>query len=270
MCESDRFEAFVEENIASIGGDVDFKKSTMEWLCRAIRHNYAQNFSWMGRPVIQVPQDIYAVQELVWRVRPDLIIETGIARGGSLILSASLLALLDYSDAVQGGVALDPKKSKRKVVGVDIDIRDHNKKAILSHPMAHMIKMIQGSSIDQDVVNQVRAEAKNHERVMVFLDSNHTHDHVLSELHAYAPLVTKGSYCVVWDTGVEDLPDGFVTDRPWGKGNNPKTAVHAYLERLRDGSILAGDGSSLRYTIDKTIENKISITAAPDGFLIRE
>lgn len=259
------FSAQVKKNLEGVAADKDFRGLTNIWLREAIRHNYAQNFSWLGRPVVQIPQDIYAIQELIWSIQPDLVIETGIAHGGSLILSASMLALLDYCDAVTQGSMLDPKKSKRKVIGIDIDIRPHNRSAIEAHPLSHMIQMVQGSSIDENVVAQVKDVAKKHQRVLVFLDSNHTHEHVLAELHAYAPLVSTGSYCVVWDTGVEDLPDGFCTDRPWGKGNNPKTAVWEYLSSLEKQS---GTASPV-FEIDKMIEHKLAVTAAPDGFLKR-
>lgn len=263
------FSTLVESNVAKIGNDRDFIGLSNIWVRESIRHGYAQNFSWLGRPVIQVPQDIYAVQELVWKIKPDLIIETGIAHGGSLILSASLLALLDYCDAVQANSPIDPKTSKRTVIGVDIDIRPHNRAAMEAHPLAHKIQMIEGSSIDADVVHRVIHLASGFNRTMVFLDSNHTHEHVLAELEAYAPLVSKGSYCVVWDTGVEDLPDGFVTDRPWGKGNNPKTAVWEYLGNIDSEGRIGADGLPLHFEYDKTIEHKITITASPDGFLRR-
>lgn len=269
MNDQKKFNEFVQSNILSIGYDRDFIGLSNIWVRESINHNYAQNFIWLGRPVIQVPTDIYAIQELVWKIKPDLILETGIARGGSLILSASLLALLDYSEAIEQGLIFDPSKSQRKVLGIDIDIRAHNRKAIERHPMAHLIKMIEGSSIDKAVIDQVNTFASNYKRVLVFLDSNHTHDHVLAELEAYAPLVSQDSYCVVWDTGVEDLPDGFVTNRPWGKGNNPKTAVFAYLEKLENTCIQANDGNRLLFEIDKMIEHKIAITASPDGFLRR-
>ena len=219
--------------------------------------------------MIQVPQDFYAIQELIWACRPDLIIETGIAHGGSLVMSASMLALLDYCDAVQAGGVLDPKASRRKVVGVDIDIRPHNRAAIDAHPMRHKIHAIQGSSIAPAIAAQVAAHAEGYERVMVCLDSNHTHDHVLEELELYAPYVSKGSYCVVWDTGVEDLPPEMCADRPWGKGNNPKTAVWEYLRRLKDEGRKARAGGDLHFEYDRTIEHKIAITASPDGFLKR-
>lgn len=262
-------ELAVRRNIDSLGADRALAGLTQQWLMAAIGHNYAQNFSWLGRPVIQVPQDIYAAQELIWRVRPDLVIETGIAHGGSLVLSASMLALIDYCEAAQLGESIRPGVSHRRVIGVDIDIRPHNREALRVHPLAPLIEMIQGSSIDDQVIEQVHQAARRHERVLVMLDSNHTHDHVLAELRAYAPLVTPDSYCIVWDTGVEDLPDGFVTNRPWGKGNNPKTAVFEYLRELADGSARDSKGRTLAFEIDKTIEHKIAISASPDGFLHR-
>lgn len=269
MTQLDSFKKQVEKNIEEIGCDLNFSKLTLEWLCKAIKHNYAQNFTWLGRPVIQIPQDVYAMQELIWAIRPSLIIETGIAHGGSLILSASMLALLDYCDAVERGGELNPRKSSRRVVGIDIDIRPHNRQAIEAHPLNHLITMIEGSSVDINIVNKVKELASDCGPIMVFLDSNHTHEHVLAELECYAPMVTKGSYCVVWDTGVEDLPEGFVTDRPWGKGNNPKTAVIEFLKKISDESCVGIDGEHLEFITDKLIEHKVAITAAPDGYLRR-
>jgi cephalosporin hydroxylase len=198
-----------------------------------------------------------AVQELVWKTRPDLIIETGIAHGGSLILSASMLALLDYCDAVEAGETLDPRMTHRRVLGIDIDIRTHNRAAIEAHPMAHRIDMIQGSSIAPEVIEQVRKVAATHERVLVFLDSMHTHAHVLAELNAYAPLVSHGSYCVAFDTIIEDLPAGTYADRPWDVGNNPKTAVREFLTHNHD------------FEVDEDMEAKLLITVAPSGYLRR-
>jgi cephalosporin hydroxylase len=265
----EHFRKLVAENIRKIGEDREFIALSNLWNQAAIRHSYAQNFTWLGRPIIQAPQDIYAAQELIWTCRPDLIIETGIAHGGSLVLNASMLALLDYCDAVETGCALDPKAGRRKVVGVDIDIRSHNRAAIDAHPMRHKIHPIQGSSVAPEVMQQISAHAEGYGRIMVFLDSNHTHDHVLEELELYAPYVSKGSYCVVWDTGVEDLPDEMCSNRPWGKGNNPKTAVWEYMKRLQDEGRKARVGGDLRFEIDHTIEYKLAITASPDGFLKR-
>ena len=267
--ETQKFSEFVRRNIDGIAGDAGFNQLSQVWVRECIRHNYAQNFTWLGRPVIQVPQDLYAIQELIWACRPDLIIETGIAHGGSLVMSASMLALLDYCDAIEAGSVLDPKASRRKVVGVDIDIRFHNRAAIDAHPMRHKVHAIQGSSVAPGIAEQVASHAEGYDRIMVFLDSNHTHDHVLEELELYAPYVSRGSYCVVWDTGVEDLPNEMCADRPWGKGNNPKTAVREYMKRLQAEGRKARDGGSLRFEYDRTIEHKIAITASPDGFLKR-
>lgn len=268
MSMSEDFKELVRNNVVSAGQDQDFHDLTNSWIRKSIEFNYAQNFTWMGRPVIQVPQDIYAIQELIWKVKPDLIVETGIAHGGSLILSASMLALVDYCEAVKSGKTLNPKESRRRVLGVDIDIRAHNREAIEAHPMAHMIEMFQGSSIDQGIIDKVHAVAEKHQTILLFMDSNHTHDHVLAELEAYAPLTTVGSYCVVWDTGVEDLPAGFCVGRPWGKGNNPKTAVWEYLGNLEKAQG-CGDEKIPSFEIDRFIEHKLMITASPDGFLRR-
>jgi cephalosporin hydroxylase len=218
---------------------------------------YSYNFSALGRPIIQYPQDMVAIQELIWKVRPDLIIETGIAHGGSLIMSASMLALLDMCDAIEAGEALNAKQSARKVLGIDIDIRSHNRSAIEAHPMASRIEMIQGSSTAPEIIGKVHAFAARYKKILVCLDSNHTHDHALAELEAYAPLTSIGSYCVVFDTIIEDLPDGMYPDRPWGPGNNPKTAVWEYLKTHPE------------FEVDKSIQHKLQITVAPDGYLKR-
>lgn len=240
-----------------MSSDISLQSDALTLFKRTCDYKYSYNFAWMGRPIIQFPQDMQAMQELVWEVKPDLIIETGIAHGGSLIMNASLLAMLDYTDAIESGELLDPNKPKRRVLGIDIDIREHNRKAIEAHPMSNRIDMIQGSSIAEDIVNQVKAYAKNYKRILISLDSNHTHDHVLEELKAYAPLTSVGSYCVVFDTVVEDMPKEMFPDRPWGPGNNPKTAVWEYLK------------SHPEFEIDKSIQNKLLITVAPDGYLKR-
>ena len=269
MSEEQKFADYVRGNIESAGQDAGFIGLSQVWVRECIRHNYAQNFTWLGRPIIQVPQDTYAIQELIWTCRPDLIIETGIAHGGSLVMSASMLAMLDYCDAVEAGTVLDPRASRRKVVGVDIDIRAHNRAGIEAHPMHHKIHTIEGSSVAPDVFAKVLAEAEGYDNIMVFLDSNHTHEHVLAELELYAPLTSKGSYCVVWDSGVEDLPADMCKDRPWGKGDNPKTAVWEYMKRLEGEGRTARDGDRLKLGYDKVIEHKIMITASSDGFLKR-
>ena len=269
MHPNEAFKSEVAENIKRLGNNQNIKKKSIEWLSDISELRYVYNFQWLGRPIIQVPQDMVAIQELIWNVKPDLIIETGIAHGGSLILSASMLAMLDYCDAVECGEVLDPKQSKRKVLGIDIDIREHNRKAIEMHPLAHKIDMIQGSSIALEIIQQVKNYAEDFQRILVILDSNHTHEHVLAELDAYAPLTSNGSYCIVFDTAVEDLPEQQCNDRPWGKGNNPKTAVWEYISRLKVENRLGTDNAPLNFEIDKNIEHKLLITVAPDGFLRR-
>lgn len=251
------FRAEVNDRISANASNSDLNETTKAFLNASIAAQYSYNFEWLGRPIIQYPQDMIAFQEVIWQVKPDLIIETGIAHGGSLILSASLLAMLDYCEAAENGEVLDPRKPKRRVLGVDIDIRAHNKAAIEAHPLASRIDMIQGSSIDPAIVAKVHEAAGKGQRVLVSLDSNHTHDHVLAELNAYASLTSKGSYCVVFDTVIEDLPASMFPDRPWGPGDNAKTAVHEFLKSNSD------------FEIDKSIDHKLMISVAPDGWLKR-
>lgn len=218
-----------------------------QWLKEAANSRYGYNFTWLGRPIIQVPQDIMAMQQLIYSIQPDLIIETGIAHGGSLIFSASMLEL----NAICGG----PQDAE--VLAIDIDIRAHNREAIEAHPMFKRISMIEGSSIAPEIVEQVKAKAATKQKILVCLDSNHTHEHVLGELEAYAPLTSVDSYCVVFDTVIEDMPADLYQDRDWSPGNNPKTAVWEYLK------------SHSEFEIDASIQDKLAITVAPDGYLKR-
>jgi len=244
---AEQFGEEVSRSIRGLGADTGLQAASREWVDQSAKHKYTYNFRWLGRPIIQLPQDILAMQELIWSIRPDLIIETGIAHGGSLIFSASMLEL----SAACGG----PENAE--VLGVDIDIRAHNREAIEAHPLFKRISMIQGSSIAPEIIAQVRVVAANHARVLVCLDSDHTHDHVLAELEAYAPLTSVGSYCVVYDTIIDDLPADMFPDRPWGPGDNPKTAVREYLKMHPE------------FEIDKCIPHKLLITVAPDGYLKR-
>ena len=241
MKPDEQFEEEVQRNIEGLAGDPDVQALSRIWLREITPHKYAYNFKWMGRPIIQFPQDMMAMQEIVWAVQPDLIIETGIAHGGSILYYASLLELVGHGE----------------VLGIDIDIRTHNRDAILAHPMAKRVRMIEGSSVHPAIVSQVQQHAQG-KRALVVLDSNHTHSHVLAELRAYAPLVCVGGYCVVMDTLVEDMPERFFTDdRPWHVGNNPKTAVAEYLR------------SDDRFEVDASLEAKLLITVAPGGYLRR-
>lgn len=246
MNPAEQFKRECASDIKAQGDNLPLQQLTRSWMDMANSGKYSYHFEWLGRPIIQYPQDILAMQQIIWEVKPDLIIETGIAHGGSLIFSASMLELVAACTGIEG-----------EVLGVDIDIRPHNRKAIEEHPMYKRISMIQGSSIAPEIIAQVREKAKGKKRILVCLDSNHTHVHVLAELEAYAPLTTVGSYCVVMDTVIEDMPEDFFPDRPWGKGNNPKTSVWEYLK------------SHSEFEIDKTIQNKIMITVAPDGYLKR-
>lgn len=241
------FEQEKHERLKANGDNKDLKERASAFMEASLLPQYSYNFSWMGRPVIQYPQDIVAMQELIWSVQPDLIIETGIAHGGSLIFSASMLEL----NASCGG----PRNAE--VVGIDIDIRSHNREAILAHPMSKRISMLQGSSIAPEIVQRVKAKAAGRERVMVCLDSNHTHDHVLAELEAYAPMTSVGSYCVVFDTIVENVSAETSASRPWGPGDNPMTAVREYLK------------SHPNFEVDRSIDNKLLISVAPEGYLRR-
>jgi cephalosporin hydroxylase len=251
------FEQRNSKMVYKMSRDKKLKDISLSWMIESSKYEYGYNFKWMGRPIIQLPQDIVEFQELVWQVKPDLIIETGIAHGGSLILSASMLSLIEYSEAIGNRKLLDPQKPERMVLGIDIDIREHNKKAIEAHSMSNRIKMLEGSSIDAGIISQVKDYAKDFKNIIVCLDSNHTHDHVLAELNAFADLVAVGSYCIVWDTVIEDMPEDSFGDRPWDKLNNPKTAVAEFLKTRDD------------FVVDEDIQNKLLITVAPDGYLRR-
>ena len=247
MSEIEKFNQECKERVASHAKNDRLQESVKNFSNETLRVGYSYNFNWLGRPIIQYPQDMIALQEIIWEVKPDMIIETGIAHGGSLIFSASMLTLLEACGEIENG----------KVLGIDIDIREHNKKAIETHPMSKKITMFQGSSIDEEMIEKVHEFAKSGKKILVCLDSNHTHEHVLAELKAYANLASIGSYCIVFDTIIEDMPEGSFPNRPWDKGNNPKTAVWEYLKENDD------------FVIDKDIENKLLITVAPDGYLKR-
>ncbi len=242
MNEIEKFKEEVLERIASYESDPVFKKLAAEWMKQSVLKKYVYNFRWLGRPIIQMPQDIIGLQEIIWEVKPDLIIETGIAHGGSLIFSASMLELI-------GGDG--------KVLGIDIDIRQHNREEIEQHSLFKRIEMIQASSISDETAQKVYEIASDYEHILVVLDSNHTHGHVKKELELYSPLVGIGSYLVVFDTFIEDLPMDSFPDRPWNVGDNPKTAVLEFLEENDN------------FEIDKNIENKLLVTSAPSGFLKR-
>jgi cephalosporin hydroxylase len=268
MNPDETFREQVSANVERLGAEPGMWPSSLAWMLAAAVGNYSYNFRWMGRPIIQYPQDMVAVQELIWAIKPDLIVETGIAHGGSLVLSASMLALLDYCEAAEKGESLRPRESRRRVLGVDIDIRAHNRAALEAHPLAHLIEMVEGSSIAPEIIDSVRRRAAGAERVLVMLDSNHTHDHVLEELRAYAPLVSRDSYCVVFDTVVEETPAAYIGERPWGPGNSPMTAVRAYLAELGEDGPTSAPGAP-RFEVDVRMHDRLQITVAKGGFLKR-
>lgn len=241
----DRNREFINERlnaIRALASDDKLRTASLEWMIRADSHKYSYNFSWLGRPIIRYPNDIVVFQEVVWQSQPDLIIETGVAHGGSLVLSASLLELLN-----QDG----------RVVGIDIDIRPHNREAIEAHPLSRRITLIEGSSTDVEVVRQVRTIASQYRRVMVVLDSLHTHEHVIAELRTYSEFVSEGCYLILPDTFIEYFPPGYFSNRPWDVGNNPMTALTQFLAESRD------------FEIDELMSSKALISEAPDGYLIR-
>lgn len=237
---TDTFEIEKQENIRKLGQSEYLRALSMKWVAEVSRHKYSYHFTWLGRPVIQFPQDLVAMQEIIWRIRPSLIIETGVARGGSLIFYASLLELI-------GGDG--------RVVGIDIEIREHNRREIENHQLSRRIDLVEGSSVDPAVIETVHKMAADQKPILVVLDSNHTREHVLKELEAYSPLVTRDSYLVVFDTVIEEMPEDFFPDRPWGKGDNPKTAVEDFLR------------STDRFTVDEEYDGKLLISVAPGGYL---
>ena len=239
---SDEVARFADERrreAAAMSEDPELKHLAREWFDRSFQYRYSYNFTWLGRPIIQYPEDIVAVQELLWRVRPDLVVETGVAHGGSLMLSASILELLGHGS----------------VIGIDVDIRRHNRTAIEEHPMSKRIQLIEGSSTDDKVLAEVFQRAANLKRIVVFLDSNHTHEHVIRELDLYSPLVRQGSYLVVFDTVIEKMPNTASSNRPWARGDNPMTAVKEFL------------GRNQRFEVDKELEQRLAFSVAPSGYL---
>jgi len=253
----DEFQEERRASISSMAKDYSLQEDSLGLLVKSVAHGYPYHFDWFGRPIIQFPEDIVVFQEIVWEVKPDLILEVGIARGGSLVLSASMLVMLDLME--DGTVTLLPndRSKNRQVIGVDIDIRPHNRRAIEAHPLYPRIKLIEGSSVDDSTIEQVISGVSGYNKILVCLDSNHTHDHVLRELEVYGLLTTPGSYCLVYDTVIDDMPDKMFVEREWGQGNNPKTAVREFVSKHPE------------FEVNKRIGDKLLMTAAPSGHLYR-
>lgn len=254
MNETNRFDEEVRANIAGLRADADMKELSRLWVQEVSKHRWAYNFRWLGRPAIQFPTDAWALQELIWTIRPDVVVETGVARGGSVLFSASILALLDLCDAEAGQT---PRPERRRVIGVEVDLRPENRKALAAHPLGSRVTIVDGSSTDLDTFSRVEQLCASSESILVCLDSNHTHAHVLKELELYSGLVRSGSYLVVYDTVIEHMPSEMFHDRPWGVGNNPMTAVREFLT------------ANNQFEIDEEIAAKLQITVAPSGFLRR-
>jgi cephalosporin hydroxylase len=233
------FEADKRVHAASMAEDDALAASALDVLVRSDRHNWSYQWSWLGVPIIQMPPDVLAVQEILWETRPDVVVETGVARGGSLIFYASILELI----------------GKGRVIGVDIDIRPHNRDSIERHPLSRRIDLIQGSSVEQETLDRVKALIPTGASVMAILDSNHTHAHVLDELRLYGPLVTHGQFLIVADTVVERIPAQAHRPRPWGPGDNPATALDAYLAECD------------RFERDEFINAKLLLSSSPGGYL---
>jgi len=223
---------------------IKFQNASKNFLTESIKPKYSYNFSWLGVPIIQIPQDMYQLQEIIWKIKPNLIIETGIAHGGSLIFNASMMSILNSL-----------QREKRKVIGIDIDLRKHNEKVLEKHFLKKYIKIFKGSSIDKKIFKKIQSYSKNYNKILVILDSNHTHDHVLEELNLYSQLVSKNSYCIVFDTIINEMPNSFYPDREWNNKNNPMTAINEFLK------------TNNNFFIDHEIDNKLMISMAKNGFL---
>jgi cephalosporin hydroxylase len=236
------FEVERRRHSLALGADAALVEQAIDCLAKAERHNYSYVWSWMGVPIIQMPPDIVATQEIIWKAKPDVIIETGVARGGSVIFYASILALI----------------GRGKVIGVDIDIRAHNRDTIEKHPMASRIALIEGSSIAAETVARVKAEIPRGANVMLILDSDHSRAHVLAELRAYAPLVTSGQYLIVADTMLGLMrPDQTPTSRShfWPAGDEPMAALNDYLRETD------------RFEPDAETNGKMIFANSPGGYL---
>lgn len=235
------FQDFRRKHLDEQVNDTAFVELSKKWLHLSSEKKYSYQFDWLGIPIIQMPTDIVIFQEIIWRTRPDLIIETGVARGGSINFWASIQNLCQ----IEG-----------HVIGIDIDIRDHAKNAIEHSRFKENITLIEGDSTGKEILEKVSNLSVGYKNTMVVLDSNHTHEHVLKELELYSELVSEGCYLLVLDTMIEDLP--VPGDRPWQPGNSPKSAVKAFM-----------NGKKSLFSIDTELENRSLLTVAPYGFLVR-
>ena len=242
---SDDRQQFLSDRKELIGGmakDQEVAARNLDLLVASDKNGYSYMWDWLGVPIIQMPADIVAMQEIIWKTRPDVIVETGIARGGSAILHTSLLRLTGKPG---------------KVIAVDIDIRAHNRETIESHPLGDGVTLIEGSSVDPVIIDKIRSLIPADSRVMVVLDSDHTHSHVLAELQLYSQFVTPGMYLIAADTFVEELPVQLHRPREWGPGDNPKTAVDSFLASAPD------------FKLDADLAAKMLMSSSAAGYLRR-
>lgn len=234
------FDELLVSSAEGMSQDKDLKKKAMEVLVEADKHRWIHQTKWFGQAILNLPQDMFAIQEIIYRTRPKFIIETGVAWGGSLLFYSTLMEVL-------GG---------EKIIGIDLYMPPDLKERLNSYgKLSSRLALIEGSSVDESTVERVRSITGGSKEVMLILDSYHTHEHVLKELRLYSPFVGKGFYIVCGDTVVEDIPEQTHRTRPWGPGDNPKTALRQFL--------LEND----RFIVDKKTENKLLFTCNPDGYV---
>jgi cephalosporin hydroxylase len=236
------FESKKKQAANLLSQNVGIKKRAMDLLVDANNYMYSHQFTWLDVPVIQLPQDLFVTQEILFKTKPDLFIETGIAWGGSVLFHAGILELIGNGH----------------LIAIDRVLPDKIKEEIAKHPFSKRITLIEGDSTDPSVLKKVSELVHGNKKVGAFLDSNHEHFHVLNELRAYGPMVTSGQYLTVYATAIEFLPEPRVKNRPWGHGNNPLTAMHEYLKENKN------------FSIDTQFENKLLSSFAPNGRLIRK
>ena len=232
------FQEWRKKLLASQSKDIQFKDSSSNWMQLAVDNKYSYQFDWLGVPIIQMPEDLILFQDIVYKTQPDLIIETGVARGGSVVFWASIQKLCGING---------------KVLGVDIDIRQYARNAIINSNFKDEIYLIEGSSVEDQVVSQVKNYVLQHKKIMVVLDSNHTHEHVLSELEIYSKFVTKDCFMLVLDTVIDDL--NIDPDRSWGPGSSPKSAVKEFMLK-----------NSAEFTREQSYEDRALLSVAPYGY----
>lgn len=223
----------------SLGENDSLKSQGLDFVNSSNHKKYAYVWNWLGLPVIQMPEDLIKVQEIIFETKPDFVIETGVAWGGSLLFYSSILNSIGHGD----------------VIGIDITIPEHNRANIMRSIGSERINLIEGSSVSEDIVNKIESIVPKGSKVLLILDSHHTHEHVLAELELWSPLVTSGNYIVVCDTIVEYIEAPADRVRDWGKGNNPATAVNQFLSK------------NSRFSLDNEYNLKSFTSFHPGGFL---